>query len=428
MVSADQAHVVILTALELEYQAVLDVHAGAAANNQWMEAHLHRLPVATREFLGSGGKPLRVAVARAPDMGKGSALTTLMPLVDSLKPSVVAMCGVCAGRPGKTNLGDVIAAERLFDHDSGKETPAGFQADLRTYSLPAPWKVALERFAPHRRFGSESWWLKRPVPLEWQARWALQKLASGVTDPRAHPDAARHCAQWPEVIENLWSAGYVENGSLRLTDSGKAYADKSQILYGDSPDLSPTGHLLPFTLHVAPFGSGSAVIEDDEIWGFISQHMRKTLAIDMEASALADLVRARPEIGAVVMKGVMDYANHGRDDHFKAFAARASAEALLAFLRDQLPPPSSSSTISATSTDDGRQYDESRLYRRLNRAGDTVFEKIVLLSNVDRSLLCSQQACLADRINGLISLVRNDPALRDRIESSLDTHAPWTKS
>ena len=32
----------------------------------------------------------------------------------------------------------------------------------------------------------------------------------------------------------------------------------------------------------------------------------------------------------------MDFANHGRDDHFKDWAARASAECLIAFLRDQL--------------------------------------------------------------------------------------------
>jgi hypothetical protein len=67
--------------------------------------------------------------------------------------------------------------------------------------------------------------------------------------------------------------------------------------------------------------------------------MRKTLALEMEASALADIVRAREHhdpIKAVVMKGVMDFANHGRDDHFKHYAARASAECLIAFLRDQL--------------------------------------------------------------------------------------------
>jgi hypothetical protein len=33
------------------------------------------------------------------------------------------------------------------------------------------------------------------------------------------------------------------------------------------------------------------------------------------------------------MKGVMDFADHGHDDHLKDFAARAAAECLLWFLR-----------------------------------------------------------------------------------------------
>jgi hypothetical protein len=81
------------------------------------------------------------------------------------------------------------------------------------------------------------------------------------------------------------------------------------------------------------------VREGGDIWGFVTPHMRKTLALEMEASALADIVRVRAHhdpIKAVVMKGVMDFANHGRDDHFKDYAARASAECLIAFLRDQL--------------------------------------------------------------------------------------------
>jgi hypothetical protein len=33
----------------------------------------------------------------------------------------------------------------------------------------------------------------------------------------------------------------------------------------------------------------------------------------------------------------MDFADFDKDDHFKTFAARASAECLLAFLRENLP-------------------------------------------------------------------------------------------
>jgi hypothetical protein len=104
------------------------------------------------------------------------------------------------------------------------------------------------------------------------------------------------------------------------------------------PDLSPAGKVLPFRVHVAPMGSGNQVIEDEKVWDFITESMRKTLGLEMEAAAIGAVAHAQRDkkLEAVVMKGVMDFANHGRDDHFKEFAARASAECLLAFLREQL--------------------------------------------------------------------------------------------
>jgi WD40 repeat protein len=91
-------------------------------------------------------------------------------------------------------------------------------------------------------------------------------------------------------------------------------------------------------LHVAPIGSGARVIEDDRIWTFVSQALRKTLSIEMESAAVAEVAhrQRQHQLDWVVMKGVMDFADHGRDDHFKEFAARASAECLLWFLRERV--------------------------------------------------------------------------------------------
>jgi nucleoside phosphorylase len=111
---------VVLTAIELEYAAVKQVEAGAAPDSRWIEEKHNGLPVALREFVTSKGGRLQIAAARAPDMGKGSAVATLAPLVDALRPSCIAMCGVCAGRPGKTALGDIVVDERLYDYDAGK--------------------------------------------------------------------------------------------------------------------------------------------------------------------------------------------------------------------------------------------------------------------------------------------------------------------
>jgi nucleoside phosphorylase len=395
MVSWMRTDVVILTAIELEYAAVKQVDAGAALGSGWSEEQHNGLPVALREFVGSRGQRLRVAVARAPDMGKGSALTTLQPLVDALRPACIAMCGVCAGRPGKTELGDVVVGERLYDYDAGKWTELGFAADVHTYSLPAPWKMAAERFDPKARFGGEDWWQRRPVPYEWQEAWVLIRLREGIENPAALPEGKDRCPQWPAVIERLRQGGYLKGN--KLTAKGKQRAAHLAFQHPRLPDLSPGGEDLPFRLHVRPIGSGSAVREDIEVWGFVTPRLRTTLALEMEASALADLVRARAHhdpVDAVVMKGVMDFANHGRDDHFKDYAARASAECLIAFLRDQLRGGAAAGDVEAR---DGRALPGGGVDARIVSARQQV---AAALSGCDRvvAALVARIGCRPDEL------------------------------
>jgi tetratricopeptide (TPR) repeat protein/nucleoside phosphorylase len=335
-----QAHVVILTAISLEYQAAKQVDAGAWEGSRWEEAMgPNALPVAFRTFRGKGGRPLRVMVAQSGDMGGVAAVNALVQLVDKYKPRCVAMCGVCAGHPGKTNLGDVIAPERLFFHDTGKREPDGVKQDLKMYNLRDDWKVALEHFDFAARFQNEHWWKKRPVPYEWQENWVLAMLQQGVADPAAHPEREMCCPQWGTVIKALWQSGHVQPGTLSITEEGRGRIRAILIEHLHRfPDLSPAGEVLPFKVHVAPMGSGNHVVEDEQIWDFISEHMRKTLGLDMESAAIGAVAHAQRDkhLETVVMKGVMDFANHGRDDQFKQFAARASAECLIAFLRAQI--------------------------------------------------------------------------------------------
>jgi tetratricopeptide (TPR) repeat protein/nucleoside phosphorylase len=335
-----QVHVVILTAIALEYRAAKQVDAGAWERSQWEEeTGPNGLPVAFRTFRGKGGKPLRVAVAQAGGMAGVATVNALLPLVEKYQPRCVAMCGVCAGRPGKTQMGDVIAPDRLFFHDTGKREPGGVKQDLQTYNLREDWKVAIEHLDFTARFQSEEWWKKRPLPYEWQENWVLAMLHQGVADPASHPECEERCPQWEKVIASLWKSGHVQDGTLTLTEEGRKRIGPVLIQHRNRlPGLSPAGTVLPFRVHVAPMGSGNQVIEDEKVWDFISESMRKTLGLEMEAAAIGAVAHAQRDkkLEAVVMKGVMDFANHGRDDHFKEFAARASAECLLAFLREQL--------------------------------------------------------------------------------------------
>ncbi|HEX8115019.1 MAG TPA: hypothetical protein VF516_45135 [Kofleriaceae bacterium] len=74
-----RADVVILTALRLEYDAVLQVDAGAVHGSTWEHAKgPSGLPLAFRPFEVSTGRPLRVAAAVAADMGATAATNTLL--------------------------------------------------------------------------------------------------------------------------------------------------------------------------------------------------------------------------------------------------------------------------------------------------------------------------------------------------------------
>ncbi|HEX2573408.1 MAG TPA: hypothetical protein VH877_27920 [Polyangia bacterium] len=327
----------------MEYEAALKVESGAWNGETWRQDKIDGLPIAFGAFKGCNGRPLRIAVAQAGDMGMVAAVARLAPLVEKFKPQVIAMSGVCGGRPGKTRLGDVVAAERLFLHDAGKQLPDKVLQDIETYSLRKDWKIALEHFDFVERFRQESWWLDRPVPYEWQENWALTRLRDGVTEPWKDPGCAVACPQWKTVIARLWASGDVEKDTLEITAQGRKRIAGVLIQHaGQIPDVSPAGKEVPFGVHVALMGSGNKVIEDPTIWPFVSSFMRKTLGIEMEAAALgmlANLFAHRtPRIDALVMKGVMDLTNDDRDDQFKEYAARASAECVIAFLREQLTP------------------------------------------------------------------------------------------
>lgn len=79
-----QAHVVILTAVSLEYQAAKQVDAGAWEGSRWEEATgPNGLPVAFRTFRGKAGRPLRVVIAQAGGMAGVATVNALLPLVGS---------------------------------------------------------------------------------------------------------------------------------------------------------------------------------------------------------------------------------------------------------------------------------------------------------------------------------------------------------
>lgn len=70
-------------------------------------------------FNGPSGK-VSVVVTAAPKMGMPAAGVATSKLINSFRPRILAITGICAGVRGKTNLGDILIADPCFDWGSGK--------------------------------------------------------------------------------------------------------------------------------------------------------------------------------------------------------------------------------------------------------------------------------------------------------------------
>jgi len=333
----------IITAIKEEFDELLKVDAGASPGSRWdVRLGPTGLKVAFRTFLAAKGGSLSIAVAQAAGMGGVETASVAGSLIAAYSPQCIAMCGVCAGRRGEVNLGDVLIADRVWMYDAGKlkveiddadkSRIQREQGDIETHVLRADWKQRAEDFTIPPE--ADEWLRTRPRTYEAQANWILERLVKG-EDPRSHADRASKCPDYGKALSLLWKQKWVKNGALKLTASGRKRIDSLLHLH---PDGLPEP--APFKVHVGPIGSGNKVIQDAEIFDRLSASIRKVLGVEMEAAAVGAVAHVHRDNVRymVVMKGVMDHADELKSDNIKTFAARASAECLIAFLRANLPP------------------------------------------------------------------------------------------
>jgi nucleoside phosphorylase len=283
---------------------------------------------------------LQVALVKAFMMGPAAAAHAAGALTQHLAPGCIAMCGVCAGRPGWTNLGDVIVADRVYQYDAGElvnAVPGGraqFNADLMTYPFRAQWKQAAEKLVVPP---GTAWLAARPLPRDLQREWVLRELHGG-RNPSVSPERYARCPDWKVVVQALEADALVEMGGIQgatLTAAGRTHTERLMFEHADGIP-SPS----PLAVHVGPLGTGSALIRDVDIWDRLSSDQRLLRGFDMEA-AVVGLTGFLHEIPWIVVKGVMDFGEPGRTQGFRLFAARAAAEVLLGFLRAHLRPAGS---------------------------------------------------------------------------------------
>jgi nucleoside phosphorylase len=193
--------VLIVTAVRDEYEAVLMVDTGAMPASAWQrkDGPAGR-EISFRAFRSAKGIPVRFAVTYATSMGQVATTDVALSIVGAYRVRCLAMCGVCAGRWGKVNLGDVIVADRLYEYDTGKlvveydETGNKhecFNGDLTTYNLDASWKQKAEGWSPD---SSSLWISERPFNYDNQAVWLLDRLFFG-DNPEKHQIGRASCRE-----------------------------------------------------------------------------------------------------------------------------------------------------------------------------------------------------------------------------------------
>ncbi|AVO47089.1 hypothetical protein [Phreatobacter cathodiphilus] len=321
--------VLLITALKEEYDAAKRAFGangvGGDGVHHWTEFDAAtNLPYERGVFLYGGQALFSISIARASRMGGIETGHFTARIVDNLRPGCLVMCGVCAGNPGDVALGDVVVSELAYQYDEGKREAGGFVGDHRQSAVGDNWRRAAESLQPDTlpSFG-------QPSPDE-SRFWLLQTLHAGA-DARNHPARPRYFGRgaWKATIERLLADKIIEfdGPSLTLTPAGKAEVQNSLIVDVDPPER------LPFAIKVGPIASGNVVVKDGVTWDKLkAMGVRSVIGLEMEAAAVARVALAAKVPEWLVVKGVMDYADPNKDDRYKPFAARASAEVLRAFL------------------------------------------------------------------------------------------------
>jgi nucleoside phosphorylase len=108
--------IAIVTALQSpELDAVLDL------DYNWHSKRFSNDPI-TYHFgsFNREGVVVKIVAVCAPRKGMPSASAISAKLANQFFPKYLVMTGICAGIPGKTNLGDVVVADPAWDYGSGK--------------------------------------------------------------------------------------------------------------------------------------------------------------------------------------------------------------------------------------------------------------------------------------------------------------------
>ncbi len=322
----ERVHLAIITAMSEELQPILEL---SGSRSDWRPLAISRYSHYYTEW-SIGGQTCAVLACAQGSYG-GDETVAAVGRLAALRPRLLAMTGICAGRQESTQLGDLIVADRAYRPEEGKRTNDGFRPDIQTYQPPA-WLLGRLR-----EFAADTTWHRairapRPRSLRYQGEWLLCGIASR---QRPFPESD---ADWQELrdagIDTFAAHGWLRaKGWLdsrdQISDSGQIFLRELRMRnHGElAPQPSPDAP----GVHYGAFASTVPVIAADEPFLTYRQHIRKVEAIELEVRSLFSAA-ANQGIPAFAVKGVSDYATPEKDDAFHDYAAEAAARWMQAFV------------------------------------------------------------------------------------------------
>ena len=328
-----QIDVLLITALKIEYDAARDAAISKTQSGNgvvsWTERSVDLgIPFLFGEYSIEGRRSISVALARPTRMGANTTGPLAGTLVGQLRPSCLAMCGVCAGNPEDLALGDVIVADMVYQYDEGKLTVEGFEGDHHQTSQHETWIRAAQDLEVDDlpSYG--------PAAEGDANLWLLERLYAG-GDPLKHPARQRYFppGTWKERVENLEFRKLLRRvgKNFEITEIGRCLVEEKLAYNIDAP------RQLPFAVRVGPIASGNVVVKDAVTWDALkAMGVRSILGLEMEAAVIGGTADRLGVPNWIVAKGVMDHADPKKDDRYKPFAARASAEVLFKILEQKI--------------------------------------------------------------------------------------------
>ncbi len=110
---------------------------------------------------------VRIALTVQSHMGMTMAASLTTRAILGLKPRLVVMSGICGGREGKIQQGDILVAEQTFDYSAGKKQADEFKPRPMLYTLNEKISGIIKNQIDEKYSGKEiaEWW-DGPVPVD----------------------------------------------------------------------------------------------------------------------------------------------------------------------------------------------------------------------------------------------------------------------